>query len=180
MSKWEFDDRDDDRQKYRITVRFGVQLLEDGHTAVPNLVLNHYAKLGISPAEMMFTIHIWQYWWTEKQPYPSLQAVADKMQVSRRQVRNYVQGLKEKQLLEVHERYVPGLGQTSSEYDFTQFFQRILEAARAGEGTPRKDSSTPPRKDPSEGGRKIISEAPRKDSSSEEYEGEEYPVEEDP
>src|SRR5215218_5952626 len=164
MSKWEFDDRDDDRQKYRITVRFGVELLEDGHTAVPNLVLNNYAKLGITPAEMMLTIHIWQYWWTEKQPYPSLQAVADKMQVSRRQVRNYVQGLKEKRLLEVHERYAPGLGQTTSEYDFTQFFQRILAAA-TGEGTPRKVSSTPPRNDSSEGGRKTISEGPRKDPS---------------
>src|SRR5215211_5329629 len=171
MSKWEFDDRDDDRQKYRITVRFGVELLEDGHTAIPNLVLNHYAKLGISPAEMMFTIHIWQYWWTEKQPYPSLQAVADKMQISRRQVRNYAQSLKEKELLQVHERYVPGLGQTTSEYDFTRFFQRILELAKRPGDTPRKNRS--------EGGRKEISQAPRNDISSEEYERESYPVEED-
>jgi hypothetical protein len=171
MSRLEFDDRDDDRQKYRITVRFGVELLEDGHTAVPNLVLNHYAKLGISPAEMMFTIHIWQYWWTEKQPYPSLQAVADKMQVSRRQVRNYAQSLKEKQLLEVHERYAPGLGQTTSEYDFTRFFQRILELAKRPADTPRKNLS--------EGGRKEISQAPRNDISSEEYERKSYPVEED-
>lgn len=162
---------DDDRQKYRITVRFGVELLEEGHTAVPNLVLNNYAELGISPAEMMFTIHIWQYWWTERQPFPSLQAVADKMQVSRRQVRNYAQSLKEKALLEVHERYAPGLGQTTSEYDFTRFFQRILEVSHKKSVTPRKDLS--------EGGRKYLSGGPRKDPSSEEYTGEKDPFEED-
>ena len=72
-------EHEEEQQKYRITVRFGVELLEDGHTAVPNLVLNNYAKLGITPAEMMLAVHIWQYWWTEKQPYPSLQAVADNM-----------------------------------------------------------------------------------------------------
>ena len=56
----------------KITVRFGDAILQEGFTTVPNLVLNHYARLGISPAEMMFTIHIWQHWWTEQDPYPSL------------------------------------------------------------------------------------------------------------
>ena len=73
---------------YKIAVRFGDAVLQAGFTSVPNLVLNHYAQLGISPAEMMFTIHVWQYWWTGKDPYPSLNAVADKMSVTRRQVRN--------------------------------------------------------------------------------------------
>src|SRR5262245_41612717 len=156
---------DADKQRYKITVRFGVELLEDGHTAVPNLVLNHYAKLGVSRAEMMFTTHIWQYWWTEKQPYPSLQSVADKMQVSRRQVRNYAQSLKAKGLLQVHERYAPGLGQVTSEYDFSTLFARILEVARANNNTPRKEFS--------EGGRKAISAGPRNVLSSEKDEGEE-------
>jgi hypothetical protein len=67
---------------YRIAVRFGDQVLQAGFTSVPNLVLNHYAELGISPAEMMFTIHMWQFRWTERDPYPSLTTIADKMDVS--------------------------------------------------------------------------------------------------
>lgn len=38
---------------YRIAVRFGDRILEAGFTLVPNLVLNHYAELRITPAEML-------------------------------------------------------------------------------------------------------------------------------
>ena len=65
---------------YQITVRFGDAILQAGFTAVPNLVLDHYASLGITPGEMIFIIHVWQYWWTEQDPYPSLKTIAGKMQ----------------------------------------------------------------------------------------------------
>src|SRR4051812_31799730 len=64
---------------YKISVRFGDQILQAGFTSVPNLVLNHYAELGITPAEMMFIIHMWQFRWTERDPYPSLTTIADRM-----------------------------------------------------------------------------------------------------
>src|SRR5437016_14099610 len=81
---------------YKISVRFGDQILQAGFTSVPNLVLNHYAELGITPAEMMFTIHMWQFRWTERDPYPSLTTIADKMDVSWRQAHRYANSLKEK------------------------------------------------------------------------------------
>ena len=113
------DERHDDiTQVHRLVVRFGNELLQDGFTSVPNLVLTHYAILGISAAEMMFSIHVWQYWWTEKDPYPALQTIADRMSVTRRQVRNYTQSLKQKGYLVVNERADPSLGQLTSEYDF--------------------------------------------------------------
>src|SRR3712207_4336742 len=110
---------------YQIAVRFGDDILQAGFTAVPNLVLNHYAALGITPGEMMFIIHVWQYWWTERDPYPSLKTIAAKMNVSRRQVSNYTQSLKSKGLLVVHERQDPELGQVTSEYDFELLIRAI-------------------------------------------------------
>ena len=149
---------------YQIAVRFGDDILQAGFTAVPNLVLDHYASLGITPGEMMFIIHVWQYWWTEKDPYPSLKTIAAKMNVSRRQVSNYTQSLKTKQLLLVHERQDAERGQVTSEYDFSPLIQAIT-------GRPQgvKDISSPPMNDPSRGGMKSISGAPLKDSSTEEY-----------
>jgi len=73
---------------YKISVRFGDQILQAGFTSVPNLVLNHYAELGITPAEMMFIIHMWQFRWTERDPYPSLTTIADKMDVTDRCINN--------------------------------------------------------------------------------------------
>src|SRR5215217_4628909 len=156
---------------YQITVRFGNEILQAGFTAVPNLVLDHYGTLGITSAEMMFIIHIWQYWWTEKNPYPSLQAIADRMATSRRQVRRYTESLKEKGLLRVNERRQPGLGQVSSEYDFAPLIEQVLHLASTENGV-RTEMTSPPRTEMTEGGRTILTEGPRSEMTPEEYSGE--------
>ncbi len=138
------DSTENTTSSYQIAVRFGDEILQAGFTSVPNLVLDHYAGLGITPGEMMFTIHVWQYWWSEKDPYPSLKTIAAKMHVSRRQVGNYTQSLKSKGFLVVRERYVPALGQVTSEYDFEPLIQAVVGA--------RKNTSTTPTKDFSRGG----------------------------
>lgn len=148
-----------EQDQYRIAVRFGDVVLASGHTAIPNLLLNRYASLSVSPAEMLFVIHVFQFWWTERDPYPSLATLAERMGVSRRQVRNYVAGLKAKKLLVVSERFVEGLGQVSSEYDF----EPLLTAVRAS----GDESDDTPRKDPSEGPRKEISAEEDKDQEDE-------------
>lgn len=142
-------------------------MLQEGHTAVPNLVLKHYAELGITPTEMMFIIHIWQYWWTERQPFPSLNTVSKRMNLSRRQARNYTQSLKGKGFLEVHDRFSATLGQMSSEYDFTPLLKAIVACAMSHDTSEQEVIQTP-RKNPSEGGGKNPSEAPRNQGSYEE------------
>src|SRR5215210_2357753 len=96
-----------ERTPYAIVARWGDELLDDGFTVIPNLIMKHYAKLGISPSEMMLVAHIVQYQWTEKNPYPSLKGIAERMGLSRRQVNNYIKSLKDKGYLEVRERYTP-------------------------------------------------------------------------
>ncbi len=128
---------------YQIAVRFGDEILQAGFTAIPNLVLDHYADLGITPGEMLFTTHVWQYWWSEKNPYPSLQGVADKMNASRRQVRRYAEGLKAKGLLKVTERRLPGVGQITSEYDFFPLIRAIVAIANERKSD-RSNLSSPP------------------------------------
>ena len=148
-----------------ITVRFGDAVLQEGHTAVPNLVLKHYAELGITPTEMMFIIHVWQFWWTERQPFPSLSTIARRMNITRRQGRKHTQSLKEKGLLEVHDRFSPTFGQMSSEYDFTPLIRAVVALSQEAD---RDAMAPPPRNNSSEGGRNYRSQAPRNDSSPEE------------
>ncbi len=155
----------------KITVRFGDAILQEGFTTVPNLVLNHYARLGISPAEMMFTIHIWQHWWTEQDPYPSLKKISEKMNVTRRQASNYTQQLKNKGFLIVRERYVEELGQVTSEYDFSPLIEAVINLTGSDTPTPMKNISG--------GGMKNISRAPLKQISYEKDEEKEYPEQED-
>ena len=130
-------------------MRFGDAILQAGHTAVPNLALDHYAELGVTPTEFTFIVHIWARWWTKQDPFPSLGAIATQMGVSRRQVRTYAHSLKEKGLLVVHERTLPGLGQVTSEYDFSPFIAAIVALGEGEETPPGKNPSQGPRKNPS-------------------------------
>lgn len=145
---------------YRISVRFGDAVLQAGHTVIPNLVLNHYSQLNVSPGEFVLVVQLWSFAWTDRNPYPSLGTLAERMGVTRRQVRNYVHTLKAKGLLKVTERSQPGRGQLTSEYDFSPLIRATigLEGHRTPPGNessqgllppPGKDSSEDPRNDPS-------------------------------
>lgn len=148
---------------YRISVRFGDAVLQAGHTVIPNLVLNHYSELNISPGEFVLAVQLWSFAWTDRNPYPSLGTLAERMGVTRRQVRNYVHTLKAKGLLNVTERSQPGHGQLTSEYDFSPLIRATIELE--GNGTsPGNESSAGPLPPP----RKDSSGAPRNDRSPEE------------
>jgi len=158
-----------------IHVRFGDEILQHGFTTVPNLVLDHYSQLGISPSEMMFIIHVWQYWWTEKNPYPSLKSISSKMSISHRQMKNYVRSLKDKGYLIVNERIVPGVGRLTSQYDFSPLIQAVVSL----QTKERNHAPDPLGKSSSPGVGKSSSPALGKSTSHEEYKDQEDPVQED-
>ena len=131
---------DPDRD-YRIEVRFGDAVLEAGHTSIPNLVLNHYAGLGVAPGELVFFLVCLQFKWTNRDPFPSLGTVAGRMGIGRRQARRYAQGLRDKGLLQVSARVSPGQGQLSNTYDFGPFIHAVVELQGRGGGAPRTELS---------------------------------------
>lgn len=168
---------------YKIAVRFGDQVLEAGFTSIPNLVLNHYAELGISPAEMMFTIHMWQFRWTERDPYPSLTTIADKMDVSWRQAHRYANSLKEKGFLIIKQRQQAGRGQVTSEYDFEPLIRAVLKLDKDltvhSVTNLVEEAKTTPLTKMTGGGMTEVSEAPLTEMSHEEYKVQEDPSQED-
>jgi hypothetical protein len=116
---------------YRLSVRFGEEILARGHTAIPNLVLNYYVPLGLTGPELLFTIHVWQHWWSDRDPYPSLRTIASRMGISVRQAKRYVESLESKGFLRVVERFLPDGSQTTNEFDYSPLIHAVVKAARA-------------------------------------------------
>jgi len=114
----------------RISIVFGDDLLEAGYTSVPNLLLNYYARLGMTADELVFVVHLLQHKWSEKDPFPRLQTIAERMGKSWRQVHRYAQSLKKKCLLGITNRVLKGRGMTTSEYDLSPLFLAIQRAHR--------------------------------------------------
>ncbi len=55
---------------FAFEVRFGGAAIECGVVPIPRVVIDHYAALGISDAEMMWVVHILAFKWTADNPYP--------------------------------------------------------------------------------------------------------------
>jgi hypothetical protein len=163
---------------YKIAVRFGDQVLQAGFTSVPNLILNRYAELGITPAEMMFTIHIWQFRWTQRDPYPSLTTIAHKMHVSWRQAHRYANSLKKKGFLIITSRQKPGRGQVTSEYDFEPLIRAAINLDR-DMVTSGSEAETTPLTKMIGGAMTDLTEAPLTPMSEEEYKEQEDTLQED-
>jgi Helix-turn-helix domain len=114
----------------KIAVRFGDDILQEGFTAVPNLLLTSYAKLGITAAELVFIQQLWTYWRTENDPYPSLTTIARNMAVSWRQAHRYAKSLARKGYLIIRERY--SVGRATNEYNFAPLLETLRTLGRHG------------------------------------------------
>src|SRR5947207_1109052 len=77
-----------------LEARWGDIILDAGHTAIPNLLIELYTELGITNQEMMFIIHIFNYRWTKKNPFPAIATIARKMGVDDRTIQRYIKRLK--------------------------------------------------------------------------------------
>lgn len=165
---------------YKLTIRFGDEILQAGFTSVPNLFLRYQARLNINAAELNFILQVWYHWWSDQDPYPSLATIGMRMGLSRRQVRRYSESLRDKGLLIVRERTTQGHGQVTSEYDFTPLLTQLrsLYQSEQSHNSPprfplRTDLTDLPRTNLTEGGRTNLTEDPRSRMSPEEYSVEE-------
>jgi hypothetical protein len=167
---------------YRLVVKFGCDILQAGHTAVPNLLLDLYTQLGLTTQEMLFVIHLMQFQWSKRNPYPALTTIAEKMGVKRRMIGNYVKSLKRKayncphtngqpcdcpNYLVVTERFDLERGQLSNIYDLSNLLFATVTLARDKGMLPQDET---PRQQSAGGGRQNVARGGRQNLATEEDE----------
>ena len=123
------------QQERSFSFRWGVPLLDDHYTQIPNIFLRHYAEVGVSRQEFLFVLHLasYKYESANSKCKPSLETIASEMGYAHvNGVRKLAQSLEEKKLLAIHHR--PG---RANEYNFAALSEALIKA------TQQKDTPTP-------------------------------------
>jgi transposase len=80
----------------KFAVKWGKDVQGFGFTQLPNLLLDNYCHMGITALEAMFIIHLLEYMFTLKSPYPSYKTIGKKMGKSRNTIQYYARSLENK------------------------------------------------------------------------------------
>lgn len=85
----------------KVTIeKWGQDVIDKGFQIVPDLLLKKQASLEISTPEMVVLLNVLMHWWTRSTiPFPSAQAIAERIGINRRSVDRSVDGLVKKGLL---------------------------------------------------------------------------------
>jgi len=106
--------------------KFGEQVIQCGFTIVPSVLLQCQERLGISGQQLAILIHLLDYWWDPaSKPWPSKEKIADRMQISTKQVQRHMRALEQAGYVRREERYNARGGQTSNSYDLTGLVQKM-------------------------------------------------------
>jgi hypothetical protein len=95
-----------DANQYKLSLRFGDEVLEAGFTAVPNILLQHYFDLGMGDGQCMLITHLLTHQWTAGAPFPRLRNLHMTANTDTR--RRYVRGLRDAGLLFTRRLYKDG------------------------------------------------------------------------
>lgn len=85
-------------------ILWGVALLDEGYTSIPNLIIRNYRRLGIEHGEYGFLNQLLSYKHDTRDPYPSRETLANNMCCSERQIDKWVKSLRDKGFLRTGRR----------------------------------------------------------------------------
>jgi len=126
--------------KNHVEIIWGIPLLDQGFTSIPNILIRNYRKLDIQHGEWGFISVLLTYKHDTRDPYPSRVALAEHLCVSEKQIDKWVKSLKEKGLLITGRRR----NKTTKRWDNTVYnFKPLIDAALILVGekpTPESDS----------------------------------------
>jgi DNA-binding HxlR family transcriptional regulator len=108
--------------------KYGKPVMDVGFCIVPSLLMQAQARLGINPVQFNIIMHLADIWWdAEHRPWPKKQLLAERMNMSERQIQRHIAELEAGGLIRRIERTRPGRGKTSNEYDLSGLVKRLQE-----------------------------------------------------
>ncbi|NIT14602.1 MAG: hypothetical protein GTN99_10285, partial [Candidatus Dadabacteria bacterium] len=104
------------------------EILDEGFTSVPNILLRYRSKIGLKPKHIMLIIDIMSYKWDAGYPYPSYSTLSQRSGVEERSVKRITQDLEELGLLVKTPRFDDETGaQVTTVFDFRPLVKKLIE-----------------------------------------------------
>jgi len=106
--------------------KWSLAVMKVGFSIVPSLIFKAQARLGLSPTQLALLLHLVDYWWHRSQmPFPSKATLADRMNLSERQIQRYLTELENGGFIERIERFASHQGQQSNKYNLIGLVNKL-------------------------------------------------------
>lgn len=106
--------------------KWGKEVMKLGFSIIPSLLLRAQQRLGLNPTQLAILMQLADYWWDEeRKPYPSKQALSERLGLSPRQIQRYIAELEQAGLVQRIERRAAHKGKQSNFYDLSGLVERL-------------------------------------------------------
>ncbi len=96
----------------------------------PSLLLHAQARLKVSPTQLAILMHLIDFWWdADRNPFPRKALLAERVDLSARQVQRQIAELEAMGYVRRRERRSAVKGKMSNEYDMSGLVARLKEIA---------------------------------------------------
>lgn len=104
------------------------EILDEGFTSVPNILLRYRTNLGIKSHHLALIIDIMSFKWDSENPFPSYSTLAQRANVTERGIRKIIHELEELKLLIRTPRFDEETGaQITTVFDFRPLVQKLTQ-----------------------------------------------------
>lgn len=114
-------------KKGNITSAFGSDIILEGMTSVPNLLLKYYSKIGITDNEMMLVIQLMYLQTSTDQQFPSFETLAGFMSADSAHIKADLASLIEKGIISINHIYSKNTDDIVAIYSYEPLFEKIME-----------------------------------------------------
>ncbi|MDN7998158.1 helix-turn-helix domain-containing protein [Burkholderia multivorans] len=108
--------------------KFGKAVASHGLFVAPALLLRAQARLNVNSTQMVVLLQLLDFWWAvDGSAHPSIATVAERIDLTPKQVQRTVNALVEKGLITRIHRTLPSGGKTSNQYKFDGLIVKLKQ-----------------------------------------------------
>ena len=110
--------------------KWSKSVMKLGFCIIPSVLLRAQQRIGLNPTQLAVLLQLADYWWDqERKPYPSKQALSERLGLGPRQIQRHIAELEAAGLVRRIERRAVHKGKLSNEYDLSGLVERLQKIA---------------------------------------------------